>query len=254
VAVGEERIHVGCSGWSYADWRGRLYPPDVSPSRWLELYARAFDTVEVNATFYRLPTRSTVARWAASTPPGFTFAVKASRYLTHVRRLRDLAPGVALLSERIAPLAESGKLGPLLWQLPPRFPRDVDRLAAALAELGPGRHAFEFRHESWFVPEVRELLGEHGVALVAADSARRPLPLPEPTASWWYVRLHDGRRRSGGFTPGQLRAWADRLREWGGEGYVFFNDDWQGLAVEEARRLRVLLGGAVGSPPTVARA
>src|SRR5688500_12098947 len=151
-------LRVGCSGWSYGHWRGVLYPESGSTARWLELYAREFDTVEVNASFYRLPRRETVARWAEIAPDGFVFAVKASRYLPHVKRLRELADGVALLGERIEPLAEKGKLGPVLWQLPGTFTRDDERLASALEELAPGRHAFEFRHASWFSEDVYALL------------------------------------------------------------------------------------------------
>jgi uncharacterized protein YecE (DUF72 family) len=138
-------IRIGCSGWSYEHWRGVLYPRSGSTSRWLELYAQSFDTVEINASFYRLPNVKTVARWASVVPDEFLFAVKASRYLTHVRRLRDIADGVKRLGERIEPLRSAGKLGPILWQLPPNFTRDDARLESALEALTRDRHAFEFR-------------------------------------------------------------------------------------------------------------
>lgn len=231
-------IRIGCSGWSYDHWRGRLYPAEGSTGTWLERYAAVFDTVEVNASFYRLPTRTAVARWASATPAGFCFAVKASRYLTHVRRLRDLPDGIRRFEERIEPLAESGKLGPLLWQLPPTFRRDDERLQVALEELPPGRHAFEFRHESWFVEETYELLRAHEAALVVADRAPGgPTPWVE-TAPWAYVRFHHGRRRNGGYTDAQLHAWADRLARARGDVYVYFNNDWEGLAVDDALGLR----------------
>lgn len=226
-----------------------MYPEEASPARWLELYAATFDVVEVNATFYRLPTRAAVERWARATPDGFVFAVKASRYLTHVRRLRELDAGVARLRERIAPLEEAGKLGPVLWQLPASFHRDDARLASALGELGPGRHAFEFRHPSWFARDVEALLGEHGVACVVADSRRRVLPVPRRTADWTYVRFHDGRGRNGNYSERQLTEWAARLRR-GPPGYAFFNNDWEGFAVVNALRLRRLLRpGARASAP-----
>jgi uncharacterized protein YecE (DUF72 family) len=235
------RVLVGCSGWSYPHWRGVVYPEDVPMARWLEQYASRFDAVEVNATFYRLPTRSAARRWAEATPDGFTFAVKASRYLTHVRRLRELPAGLERFRERIEPLGESDKLGPVLWQLPAAFHRDDERLARALPELGPGRHAFEFRHPSWFVADVEALLGEHGVALVVADSHRRRLPDAGQTTDWAYIRFHDGRGRDGNYSDRQLREWALRIRRARGDGYVFFNNDWNGFAVANARRLQELL-------------
>jgi uncharacterized protein YecE (DUF72 family) len=236
-----ERFRVGCSGWSYEHWRGVLYPEKGSTSRWLEIYAESFDTVEVNASFYRLPARKTVARWAETAPDGFCFAVKASRYLTHIKRLRDLRPGIALFGERIEPLADAGKLGPLLWQLPARFHRDDERLAGALAELPTGRHAFEFRHDSWFVDDVYALLREHGAALVVADrSGSKPPPLVD-TASWWYVRFHHGRGRNGNYTRAELRRWAERIRGEKGDVYVYFNNDWEGFAVKNARAFRNLV-------------
>lgn len=238
-------IRVGCSGWSYADWRGRVYPREAPAARWLELYAAMFDVVEVNATFYRLPTPTAVERWARATPDGFEFAVKASRYLTHVRRLRELGGGVARFRERLAPLGDAGKLGPILWQLPATFHRDDERLAAALDELGPGVHAFEFRHPSWFARDVEALLREHGVAFVVADSRRRPLPAPKHTADWTYVRFHDGRGRNGNYSELQLAEWATELRSAALGGYAFFNNDWEGFAVANALRLRELLGVAV---------
>ena len=169
-------------------------------SRWLALYARRFDTVEVNATFYRLPTRETVARWIDRTPEGFLFAVKGSRYLTHLKRLRDLGPGLERFLDRIQPLVESPKLGPLLWQLPGNFHRDDDRLRTALERLPPLQHAFEFRHPSWFADDVYELLRHHGVGLVIGDSPQRPFQTHELTAEWTFVRFHHGARGRRGTT------------------------------------------------------
>jgi uncharacterized protein YecE (DUF72 family) len=234
---------IGCSGWNYAHWRGRLYPERLPEARWLEHYAQSFDTVEVNASFYRLPTRKSAERWAEATPPGFVFAVKASRYLTHVKRLREVGKGVALLYERIEPLDGADKLGPLLWQLPENFHRDDDRLAGALDELPRGRHAFEFRHASWFEPKVEELLRERGVALVIGDHPKRPFQTYARTADWMFARLHQGRGRDGNYTPAQLREWAARVREWREEGdvYLYFNDDWNGHAVKEALRMKELV-------------
>jgi uncharacterized protein YecE (DUF72 family) len=231
-------IRVGCSGWSYEHWRGPLYPASEPEARWLELYAQWFDTVEVNSSFYRLPTLKAVERWARATPAGFCFAVKASRYLTHVKRLRELPPGVDRFYERIEPLREAGKLGPVLWQLPPRFRRDDERLARALGALPPGRHAFEFRDDTWFAEDVYDLLRAHDVALVVADRApREPTPWVD-TSGWAYVRFHRGRARGGAYGGQALRTWASRIRASGQDVYAYFNNDWEGFAVENARMLR----------------
>ena len=238
------RPWIGCSGWNYASWREPVYERRPA-SRWLEHYATLFDTVEVNASFYRLPRRSAVAHWVEQTPDGFLFAVKASRYLTHIKRLRDLAQGWALLAERIEPLMEAGRLGPLLWQLPATFRRDDARLAEALAALPPGRHAFEFRHPSWFGPPVERLLRRHGVALVIGDHPQRPFQTHIHTTDWTYVRLHHGHRgRRGNYSPRELDEWAARIRRWRrrGDVFVYLNNDWEAFAVRNATTLRRELG------------
>jgi uncharacterized protein YecE (DUF72 family) len=245
---GVPAIRIGCSGWNYAHWRnGVFYPPRLPAGRLLDAYAERFDTVEVNATFYRLPRRDTVASWVERTPPGFLFAVKASRYLTHVKRLRDLGPGLELLLERLEPLLRSPKLGPILWQLPPSFRRDDERLVAALACLPPGqRHCVEFRHPSWFVEETYAALREHGVALVIGDRPEvHAFQTHEPTAPWTFVRFHAGSRgRRGNYCPSELEDWAARLRRWSREREVFayFNNDREGFAPRNASTLRDLLG------------
>jgi uncharacterized protein YecE (DUF72 family) len=227
-------VRIGCSGWNYAHWRERVYPRGLPARRWLERYAGLFDTVEVNTTFYRLPRRESVAAWVEETPPGFVFAVKASRYLTHVKRLTDLEQGVARFYDRIDPLASTPKLGPVLWQLPPTFRRDDERLASALGKLPGGRHCFEFRHESWFVEDVYSLLREHGVALVLGDHPKRPWQAHELTADWTFIRFHYGSRgRHGNYSERELEGWARRIRRWRVEHEVFayFNNDWEGYAV-----------------------
>jgi uncharacterized protein YecE (DUF72 family) len=234
---------VGCSGWSYPHWRGVVYPLQGSTTHWLSRYAEALDTVEVNATFYRLPRVEVVERWATVTGQEFCFAVKASRYATHIRRLRDVSDAAARLEERVAPLRKASKLGPVLWQLPGNFARDDERLAAVLRALPEGRHAFEFRHPSWFDPKVYALLARRRVALVAADRAPAP---PSPwveTTSWAYVRFHAGRGRAGNYTDAQIREWAGRIAEAPGDVYAYFNNDWQGFAFRNACRLRELVEG-----------
>jgi uncharacterized protein YecE (DUF72 family) len=234
-------VRVGCSGWNYDDWRGRLYPEGLGKAHWLERYAEEFDTVEVNSTFYRLASRDAVARWVEQTPPGFLFAAKASRYLTHVRRLREIGQGIERYYERIEPLVESGKLGPVVWQLPPNFRRDDELLDAALGQLPPGRHCFEFRHESWFTPDVYELLRSHGAALVIGDHPRWPFQARELTADWTLVRLHYGRRgRRGNYSDSELETWARRIAAWRSraEVLVYLNNDWEGFAVKNALKLK----------------
>jgi uncharacterized protein YecE (DUF72 family) len=249
VSTGGRRpIHVGCSGWNYAHWRnGVFYPPRLPANKWLEYYAQFFDTVEVNSTFYRLPKPEAVANWVAQTPEGFIFAIKSSRYLTHVKRLMDLDDGVRRFYERIEPLLHTPKMGPVLWQLPPTFKRDDERLASALASLPKEqRHCFEFRHPSWFVDETYESLRAHGVALVIGDRPQvneyRSLEL---TTDWTFVRFHAGTRgRNGNYSESELAEWAQRLAEWAQrvDIYAYFNNDWEGYAPRNALRLRELLG------------
>jgi len=246
----EHPIRVGCSGWNYAHWRnGVFYPPRCPARRWLAFYAERFDTVELNTTFYRLPRVDAVRRWVAETPDGFLFSVKVSRYLTHVKRLLELPQHLALLYERIEPLLRSPKLGPLLWQLPPTFKADHERLAAALGQLPRAqRHAFEFRHPSWFVDETYALLRAHGVALVIGDRPEvHAFQSRELTADFTFVRFHSGTRgRDGNYSHAELDDWAELLGGWARDVDVFayFNNDWQGFAPENARYLRARLGPA----------
>lgn len=241
-------VHVGCSGWNYDDWRGRLYPERAPRRQWLELYAERFDTVEVNTTFYRLPARGSVQQWVAQTPERFIFAIKASRYLTHIKRLTALAEGIPRLYERLEPLIEVGRLGPILWQLPPNFQRDDRRLEGWLAALAPGRHTIEFRHPSWFVAPVFAALRARGVAVTVAHDARRPLPEPELTAQWRFLRFHYGARgRNGNYSRAELATWARRIAQWRrqGEIYAYFNNDWCGYAPANA----TVLSGALHTGP-----
>jgi uncharacterized protein YecE (DUF72 family) len=244
AAVG---LRVGCSGWNYAHWRnGVFYPPRCPPGRWLAYYASRFDTVELNNTFYRLPRVSAVERWIDETPVDFVFAVKVSRYLTHVKRLRETAQHLAILLERIEPLLRTAKLGPLLWQLPPTFRRDDERLGAALDALPTElRHAFEFRHASWFAPDVTALLRERNAALVIADRPEiHGFQTHELTADFAYVRLHSGSRsRRGNYSERELDEWANRVRRFAenGDVHAYFNNDWEGFAVANALGLKARL-------------
>jgi len=251
--VSGRAVRIGCSGWQYRDWRGVLYPEGLGQARWLERYAEVFDTVEVNSTFYRLASKDAVRRWVEQTPPDFLFALKASRYLIHMKKLRDVEPGIGRFYERIEPLAGSPKMGPVLWQLPEWFKRDDDTLATALDALPPGRHCFEFRDPSWFTEDVYALLRRHDVALAIGDHPERPWQPFELTTDWTYVRFHHGRRgRRGNYSETELREWADRLAGAARTADVlaYFNNDWEGFAVRNAVALRRMVreaGATVGS-------
>jgi uncharacterized protein YecE (DUF72 family) len=238
-------VRIGCSGWSYDSWREGLYR-GLPARRWLERYAEVFDTVEVNATFYRLPKRGTVEGWVEQTPPGFLFAVKGSRYLTHMRRLRDTGRGIERFWRPLEPLRDADRLGPVLWQLPESFPRDDAVLAAFLEALPPARHCVEFRHPSWFAPGVLRLLAERGASLALGDDARRPLPPARPAGELAYLRLHYGSRgRDGNYSGTELARWRRRIAAWRLRRPVFayLNNDWRGFAPANAQQLRRGLRG-----------
>lgn len=229
-------VRIGTSGWQYRDWRGTFYDETVPTSRWLEAYSQTFGTVEANGTFYRLPERATFARWRARTPASFEFAVKASRFLTHVRRLQDPKAAVDRLVERAAGLG--GKLGPILLQLPPTMPCDLGRLEETLESFPPtARLVVEFRHESWLTDATVDLLRRHGAATCLADR-RGPLRPQWRTADWGYVRFHEGRAHpSPRYGEAALRTWADRIAEaYGSEQtvYAYFNNDPQAFAPRNA--------------------
>jgi uncharacterized protein YecE (DUF72 family) len=244
-AAARRSVRIGCSGWNYKHWREPFY--EGKPARvWLQRYAQHFDTVEVNNTFYRLPLKTSVATWVEQTPSDFLFSVKASRYLTHIKRLTDLGTGIDRFYERIEPLVRSPKLGPVLWQLPANFRRDDERLTNALAALPPGRHCFEFRHASWFVEPVYELLREHDVALVIGDRPEvKEFQTHEFTTDWTYVRFHYGSRgRRGNYSERELEEWAQQFEEWLDEVEIlaYFNNDWEAFAIKNALWLKDRLG------------
>jgi uncharacterized protein YecE (DUF72 family) len=249
------RLRIGTSGWLYPAWRGILYERGVPQARWLEAYAEAFSTVELNNAFYRLPTRTSFEGWADRTHDGFTFAVKASRYLTHIRRLRDPTDPVRRLV--VAAIGLGDPLGPILLQLPPTLRVDVERLDACLEALPAGwRVAVEPRHASWWADEVRACLVARGAALCWADRLGRPVTPLWRTADWGYVRLHEGRARPRPrYGDAALRTWLRRIREaWPPDAdvFVYFNNDPGGAAVVNARRMEVLAaaGSSRGRPST----
>lgn len=247
---------IGCSGWNYKSWRGSFYPATLAARHWLPYYARHFDTVEVNNTFYRLPEMATFTAWREATPARFLMAVKASRYLTHLKRLRDPEEPVARLFERAAGLGT--RLGPVLYQLPGAFRRDLDRLAAFLRILprhcvvagrqGPVRrrltHVVEFRDPSWYVSETFDLLAGAGVSLCLHDKAGSAIQEPLVGRAV-YIRFHGASGHyHGSYQDSVLARWAARLRELVADGrpvYAYFNNDPEAAAVRNALTLRRLV-------------
>jgi uncharacterized protein YecE (DUF72 family) len=236
-------IRIGTSGWNYKHWRYIFYPHGLPESRWLEFYGEHLGTVEINYSFYQLPTTAAFKNWRAQTPEGFCFAVKGSRYITHLKRLADPKEHVELFFSRAGELG--AKLGPVLWQLPPRFKCNLDRLDAFLQALPQHtRHAFEFRDPSWHNDAVYALLSRHDAALCLANSEGRDRPAkPITTASWVYQRFHFG-LDGGNYTEGQLQHLASVIagfREHDLDVYAYFNNDGGGYAIRNAQRLRALL-------------
>lgn len=236
-------LRIGTSGWIYKHWQGIFYPPEVPEPRRLAFYAEHFSSVEVNYSFYRLPERAVFEAWRAQTPDNFLFAVKGSRYLTHMKKLKDPHEPLARLMERAAGLGE--KLGPILFQLPPAWPPDSGRLECfleALRPYAPQRFAVEFRHAGWLGPTIYAALERAGVALCLPVSPQVPLD-PRLTAPWTYIRMHRGQWGTG-FGDDELRPWAERITSYARQGadvYVYFNNDPDGHALRDAMRLRGML-------------
>jgi uncharacterized protein YecE (DUF72 family) len=234
------RIRVGTSGWEYDGWRGDFYPADLPKDRWLEFYTRRFDTVELNASFYRLPLAATFRRWAQRVPAPFTFAVKASRYLTHIRRLREPEEPLSRLRERARQLGPH--LGPYLYQLPPRWQPNRERFSAFLeAARSDVPQAVEFRDRRWYEPAILELVAASGMALCLHDMTGSATD-HRPVGPFVYVRFHGAGARYGGRYPDDaLQAWADRMVGWAADGlpvWAYFNNDIGGHAPRDADRLR----------------
>ena len=237
-------IRIGTSGWHYKHWLGRYYPEGLPASRMLARYQQDFDTVELNNTFYRLPPSSAVEAWRDTTPANFRFAVKGSRFLTHMKKLKDPEAG---LEKFFAPVELLGpKLGPILFQLPPHWEVDTERLESFIHALPQGhRYAFEFRNPTWNGPEVLDTLRRGNAAWCAFHLAGYQSPV-EITADFTYVRLHGpGGKYQGSYDDEVLRGWARRIREWSSElsaVYVYFDNDDSGYAPRDALRLREMVG------------
>ena len=239
-------IHIGCSGWHYKHWLGKFYPADLPASEMLALYSKTFDTVEINNTFYALPNEKSVQRWHEIPSEGFCFAVKASRYITHVKKLNDPVPAL----ERFFPVVEhlKEKLGPILFQFPPHWKVNLSRLQEFLPLL-PSKHkyAFEFRHPSWYDQAVYKALRDFNVAFCIYDRDLVVTPL-ETTAQHVYVRLHgSGPAFGGNYQVDHLVQWAERIEKWKEEEreiWFYFNNDWHGYAIENALLLQRLVESA----------
>ena len=239
------KIHIGTSGWHYKHWLGGVfYPEGTSPAQMFPFYAKHFDTVEINNSFYHLPSATTFDSWRDNSPARFLFAVKASRFITHMKKLKDPTPS----SEKFFLVADrlGKKLGPILFQLPPRWKVNVDRLSEFLEAL-PGKHkyVFEFRDETWLVPEVYEVLRRHKAAFCIHDFGDMKIP-NEITTNFTYIRFHGptSAKYFGSYSSAQLQAWVERIEEWSqrlSAIYVYFNNDPGGEAVKNALELKRLL-------------
>lgn len=251
---------IGTSGWSYKHWRGVFYPAELPTTKWLSHYVEHFNTTEINSSFYHLPRETTYESWYRQTPPGFVFALKASRFLTHIKRLKKVEEGWATFLQRASALKE--KLGPVLLQFPPSFratPENMARLETFLGHANracPVRLALEFRHESCLAAPVIELLTRYGAALVIAHSTRYPASAMIATAPFTYIRFHGPEAMCASCYPqDQLRQWSVAVRsflEAGTDVYAYFNNDIGGHAVSNALMLRKLLetgAGAADGPP-----
>ncbi len=236
-------LRIGTSGWNYKHWFDRFYPKDLSDKDLLSFYTRHFDTVEINNTFYRLPTTKAVRHWRETVPEGFVFAVKASRFITHMKKLKAPKTSSRKMFTRVQNLQDS--LGPILFQLPPRWRYDPGRLAGFLKAL-PAEHqyAFEFRDPSWLKQEIYDLLIEHNAAFCIHDFRGEQMP-KLITADFTYIRFHgpNAAAYSGSYEIGVLRKWAGQIAEWQDRlrnVYVYFNNDIEGHAVKNALKLREL--------------
>ncbi len=233
-------IRIGTSGWHYDDWRGRFYPEKLPKAKWLEFYARHFNTLELNNSFYHLPSEKAFENWYDSSPADFLFAVKASRYITHIKRLIDCREAVGKFMPRASLLKE--KLGPLLYQLPPGMQRDNDRLDSFLSILPREfRHVVEFRHGSWFTEGVYDILRRHKTGFCIFDMPGLTSPVIA-TADFAYVRFHgSGRLYAGRYSDEEMAEWAKKIKRLASDVesvYVYFNNDVRGYAIDNARTLR----------------
>ena len=237
-------LHIGCSGFNYTHWKNIFYPDGLPQKRWLEHYQKVFSTVELNVTFYRLPLASSFERWYQTTPADFIFAIKGSRYITHLKRLLEPEEPLKLFFERAEPIKE--KLKVVLWQFPPGFKINPERLNNFFRALRKYRvrHAFEFRHESWITDEVTAACKEHNACLCMADYPEFAYDLPV-TSDFVYIRRHGAKGHDGNYSTEFLKQDAARITEYmkkGKDVFIYFNNDAYGYAPKNALELKTLLG------------
>lgn len=236
-----DRFRIGTSGWHYKHWLGRFYPTDLPPIEMLSYYIKYFDTVELNNSFYALPSETTVKNWRRKVPEKFCFAVKGSRYLTHMKKLKDPQEGIERFFSVFKHMGE--KFGPILFQLPPHFKNNPPRLDSFLTVLAEKhRYVMEFRDPSWHNEEIYSILRNHRVAFCIYDRGGFVSPMPL-TTNFTYVRFHGAVTDGGNYSPRVLADWAARMREWRDmeKIYVYFNNDWEGYAINNALTLKELL-------------
>lgn len=239
----QKHIHIGTSGWHYGHWEGPFYPADISSEKYLEYYSKSFHTVEINSSFYRMPDRETIREWRDTVPENFIFSIKASRYITHMKKLKETREAVSYLTSTVSLF--KNKLGPILFQLPPRWHVNPERLESFVKSL-PGNYdyAFEFRDTSWFDDSVYEILEKHNMAFCLYEIGRVVSPRIV-TADTVYIRLHgpDGPYR-GQYSDSELSDWAHAILKWRKEGkeiYCYFDNDEQGYAPLDAMRLQEMV-------------
>jgi len=238
----DQEIHIGTSGWNYPEWRVVFYPSGLPSSLRLEYYTRFFSTVELNATFYRQPQPSTMTSWSTRTPAGFIWAVKANRFITHVKRLHEVEEPFRRFFLSLEPLRD--KLGPILFQLPPGLPFHESSLAEFCRHLRPDfRYVVEVRHRSWVCEPCFKILGENRIAFCISDTAGRYPFYEQITADFTYIRLHGSRvLYSSEYTDDELVRWAQKIASWKRETFVYFDNTAAGHAPANALRLKELLG------------
>ena len=235
------QCRIGTSGWNYKHWKGLFYPEKVSQKKWLEFYARHFDTVEINATFYRLPKPSTFELWRCRTPEGFLWAVKASKFITHTKRLKECEEPLKRFYDSVVMLKE--KLGPLLFQLPPSLAFDPSLFREFCSLLNPMfQHVLEVRHKSWISDEAFQIMGDFNIAFCISDTAGRYPYHETVTADFIYIRLHGSKKLYASlYTDDEIRQWAGKIKKWDMFTFVYFDNDFEGYAIQNAKQLKDLL-------------
>ncbi len=232
-------IYIGTSGWNYNHWQGIFYDEDCPKSKWLDFYARNFSTVELNATFYRLPSPQTFANWRLKTPEKFLWAIKANKYITHIKRLKEAGVTLPRFFEAVELLKD--KLGPILFQLPPNLAFEEDLLEQFCRSLKayPHRYTLEIRHPSWLDSKAFAILRDYNIALCISDTAGRYPYSEEVTADFVYIRLHGSRRLyASDYTEKELQTWAQKITNWNRDAFVYFDNDFSGYAPRNAGRLK----------------